>query len=468
MKKFIIVLFLLISSTVIVAQDVTGDWYGILVANGVKLRIVYHIKNDGKLTATMDSPDQKANGIPISDVTFQNSVLTLSAKNLGFSYTGKVNKTFSKVTGEFKQSGMKFNLDLQRKPVKIKKPKRPQEPKAPFPYYSEDIKFFNSEDNVELAGTITLPDTNGKYPAVVLISGSGPQNRDSEVFGHKIFLVLADYLTRKGIAVLRFDDRGVGESGGNLSTATSMNFALDVLAGVQYLQSRKEIDPGKIGLVGMSEGGMIAPIATVLSDDIAFDVLLAGPGIPITELMKLQQIAISKANKIPEETIDFNVKTMQGAYKILNESENESDTYDKLKKYFKEQLSKLPEEKLKELGNLDKFIELQIKTLTSPWFKYFIKYNPAENLSQIKCPVLAINGGKDLQVLPEENLAGIEQALKKGGNNNYTIKELPGLNHLLQKCKTGNPNEYSKIEETMNPAALKTIADWILNIVKNQ
>jgi len=467
MKKLSIVLFLLFSSIFNFAQNVTGDWFGTLGVQGSKLRIVFHItENEGKFNATMDSPDQGAKGIPISDVTFQNPKLTLFAKAIGFEYNGKTNESFTKIEGKFKQAGMEFDLELLREAVKVIVPNRPQEPKEPYPYYTKDVKFFNSEDNVELAGTISLPDTNGKYPAVVLISGSGPQNRNSKVFGHKIFLVLADYLTRNGIAVLRYDDRGVGESKGNIRTATSFNYALDALAGVQYLQSRNEIDKNKIGLIGMSEGGMIAPIATVLSDNIAFNVLLAGPGIPIPDLLQLQTIAISRANEIPEEEIEFNSNLMQGAYKILNESKDNNTIESELRNYFRKQLEDLPKEELEKIGNLNRFIEQQVRPLLSPWFRYFINYNPKENLSKIKCPVLAINGEKDLQVLPKEDLTGIEKALKKGGNKNFTIKELPGLNHILQKCETGSPSEYAKIEETMNPLALKTISEWIQNIVK--
>ncbi len=467
MQQFRLLIVLLLSSMFVNAQNVTGDWYGTLNIQGNKLRLVLHIKEtNGKLTSTMDSPDQGAKGIPIQEVDFNNSKLTVKSKTIGFEYSGKVNKSFTEIEGTFKQSGKTFNLKLLRQPEKIVPPKRPQEPKAPFPYYTEDVKFYNSEDNINLAGTLTLPDTTGKYPAVVLISGSGPQNRNSEVFGHKIFLVLADYLTRHGIGVLRFDDRGIGESEGNFSEATSVNFAFDALAGVQYLQSHKNIYNNKIGLLGMSEGGMIAPIAAKLSDDIAFIVLLAGPGIPIPELLKLQQIAISKVNGIPEKAINFNVNLMQGAYKILNKYPNDNNIKIKLETYFKNELKKLSADELKKIGNTDMFIKQTVRTLTTPWFRYFITYKPAENLSKIKCPVLALNGEKDLQVLPKENLNGIEQALKKGGNTNYKIEKLSGLNHLMQKCKTGNPNEYAKIEETMNPAVLKIITEWILNIVK--
>ncbi|MCP5063799.1 MAG: prolyl oligopeptidase family serine peptidase, partial [Ignavibacteriae bacterium] len=446
---------------------ITGDWYGVLDIQGQKLRIVFHIvENDGSLTATMDSPDQGAKGIPVSDVSTENSILSIFAKAIGFEYTGKVNETFSNIEGTFKQTGQEFELNLQREAIKVEAPKRPQEPKVPFPYYTKDIKFFNSEDEVELAGTITLPDTIGKYPAVVLITGSGPQNRNSEVFGHKLFLVLADHLTRNGIGVLRFDDRGVGESSGNIQTATSENYALDALAGVQYLQTRNDVDLNNIGLIGMSEGGMIAPIANSLSDDIAFIILMAGPGIPTPELLELQTIAISRASGIPEEKIIFNSSIMQGAYKILNESTEEESINKKLKNYFDGRLKELSKEELEEIGDLNIFIERQVNLLTSSWFRYLLKYNPEENLTKVKCPVLAINGEKDLQVLPKENLAGIEKALKKGGNTNYTIKELPNLNHIFQKCETGNPNEYAKIEETMNPLALETIAKWISGVVK--
>ena len=261
-------------------QDITSQWNGILNIQGMQLRLVFHIKKDDeKLTATMDSPDQGAKGIPVSDVTFENKTLKLEVTSAGISYEGTMGEN-NVVKGTFKQSVYSFPLELTKEKLEKKIITKPQDPTKPYPYRMEDVIFENKNAGINLAGTLTLPQQEGIYPAVILISGSGPQNRDSELLGHRPFLVISDFLTKNGIAVLRFDDRGTGASTGNFQSATSIDFAQDVEAGLAYLRSRKEIDSRKIGLIGHSEGGLIAPIVASRSKDVAFIVLLAGPGLP--------------------------------------------------------------------------------------------------------------------------------------------------------------------------------------------
>src|SRR5665648_39344 len=411
--------------------SIEGIWEGKLKVPGTELRIVLNIsKNpDGILTATLDSPDQGATGIPVEEVIFKDNILRLEVKSAGGVFEGKVSEDFLVIEGEWKQFGQSLPLTINRVDKAVEIP-RPQVPKKPYPYIEEEAIYENKEAGITLAGTLTLPSGNGPFPAVLLITGSGPQDRNETIYNHSPFLVLADYLTRQDIAVLRVDDRGVGESTGDFSQATSEDFASDVLAGVEYLKTCKEIDPKKIGLIGHSEGGIIAPMVAVKSPDVAFIVLMAGTGLTGEEILYLQGALISRAMGVSEEDI---IKNRQ-----------------------------LSDEKKEQIGDPEVFLEAQLQSLLSPWLKFFLTYDPKPILSKVKCPVLAINGEKDLQVPPKENLSTIEEYLKTGGNQNYTIKELPGLNHLFQTTQTGLPSEYAKIEETISPVALKIVGDWIL------
>src|SRR5665648_483941 len=334
--------------------------------------------------------------------------------------------------------------------------------KKPYTYIEEEAIYENKEAGITLAGTLTLPSGNGPFPAVLLITGSGPQDRNETIYNHSPFLVLADYLTRQDIAVLRVDDRGVGESTGDFSQATSEDFASDVLAGVEYLKTCKEIDPKKIGLIGHSEGGIIAPMVAVKSPDVAFIVLMAGTGLTGEEILYLQGALISRAMGVSEEDIIKNRQFNDKIFSVLKEEEDSEIAEKRLRQMFMEDWEKMSDEKKEQIGDPEVFLKAQLQSLLSPWLKFFLTYDPKPTLSKVKCPVLAINGEKDLQVPPKENLRAIEDALKTGGNQNYTIKELPGLNHLFQTAQTGVPAEYVKIEETISPEVLKIISDWIL------
>ena len=452
-------------------QDITGDWTGQLEVQTISLRIVYHITADGEhYTATMDSPDQGANGIPVTGVKLEKYDLAIDMTDIGAKYTGVVNEDFTSIEGTFTQGGQDLPLVLTKTTkaaLKEMEPKRPQEPKPPFPYYSEDVVFKNQLAQIELAGTLTLPDTTGQYPVVVLISGSGPQDRNEEMLNHKPFLVLADHLTRHGIGVLRYDDRGVAKSKGDFSTATSKDFATDAFAAVQYLQKRKEVRKDKIGLVGHSEGGLIAPmVAAAQPDDIGFIVLLAGPGIASSDLLLEQIELIATSQGMGAEKLKEELAITKGAYDIMQQKNELAVETKLLEAYFAKAFSGLTEEELAKVGSQEKLTQQQISALQSPWFRYFITYNPRENLMNTRCPVFAINGSKDLQVAPKSNLKGIREALEASGNKQYDILEIEGLNHLFQTSETGNPSEYGSIEETFNPEALDLISGWIMKIVK--
>jgi len=443
--------------------SIEGIWQGKLKVPGTELRVVFKIsKNpDGTLTATLDSLDQGVSGIPVEEVIFEDNTLRLEVKSAGAVFEGKVSDDFLVIEGEWKQSGGTFPLTVKRvdKAVEIL---RPQVPKKPYPYIEEEVAYENKEAGITLAGTLTLPPGKGPSPAVLLISGSGPQDRNETIYNHHPFLVLADYLTRQGIAVLRVDDRGVGESTGDFSQATSVDFASDVLAGIEYLKTRKEINPEQIGLIGHSEGGLIAPMVAVKSPDVAFIILMAGTGLTGEEILYLQGALISRAMGVSEEDIAKNRQFNEKIFSLIKEEKDKKIIEEKLRQMFMEDWAELNEEEKSRIGDPEVFLKAQLQSLLSPWLKFFLTYDPKSTLSKVKCPVLAINGEKDLQVPPKENLSAIEEALKVGGNQNYTIKELPNLNHLFQTAQTGLPAEYAKIEETISPVALKIISDWIL------
>ena len=466
MRKTVLILFATLISLSIYAQDISGKWNGILKVQGIQLRLVFNItQTEEGYSSTMDSPDQGAKGIPVTSINYENQILKLEISNAGIQYEGTLDKE-NVFIGTFKQAGQSFPLNLTKEKLEKEKVIRPQEPIKPYSYYSEKVKFENTKDNIVLAGTLTLPKKKGVFPAVILISGSGPQNRNEELLGHKPFLVLADHLTKNGIAVLRFDDRGIAESTGDFQIATSLDFARDVEFAIKYLQTRKEINKNQIGLVGHSEGGIIAPIVAAEFEDINFIVLLAGTGIRGNQLLLLQQELIGKASGINDTELQKAKVINKGAFDIVLKSNNTDSLKRELTDYIKQALKDNPGSEKPEGMSEDDYVKLQVNQLTSPWMQFFIKYDPSIILEKVKCPVLAINGAKDLQVSPKVNLDAIKKALEKGGNKNVTTKELPNLNHLFQECETGLPSEYVTIEQTFSPIALDEITKWILKQVK--
>lgn len=338
---------------------------------------------------------------------------------------------------------------------------RPQEPQKPFDYTIEEVIFTNNEaNNIKLAGTLTIPKNIKKPPVAILISGSGPQNRNEELLNHKPFLVLSDFLTNNGIAVLRYDDRGIAESEGDFNTATSFDFATDVEAAIDYLKTRKEFKKSKIGLIGHSEGGLIAPIVASRNKEVSFAILLAGPGVSGDETLRTQNekiLTLSGANK---ELVSTQLEINENLYRIVKTEENDSIS-SKINTFLDNHLEENKDNPILPFL-INDVTKKQYEVFGTPWMREFIRLNPELYLSKTKCPVLALNGSKDLQVLPKLNLNGIESALKKANNNDVTIKELKGLNHLFQQAETGLMHEYKTIEETFSPTALTIIKDWIL------
>lgn len=450
------------------SADLAGLWQGKLVVPGGSLRLVFHIDRnaEGRYSGAVDSVDQGANGLPLKTITLAAGKVRLEMAAPVASFEGTLSADGKRMEGTFEQNGAKLPLTLERTTeadvAKAAALRRPQEPKKPYPYREEEVAFPNRAAGVRLAGTLTLPRGRGPFPAVFLITGSGAQNRNEELMGHRPFLVLADYLTRRGIAVLRADDRGVGGSTGRVSDATTADLCGDALAAVAYLKSRREVDPKRIGLIGHSEGGVIAPMAAVKSRDVAFIVLLAGTGLPGEEIVESQSRAMALAAGVPQQTADAAMATNHRLFEILRSEPDPVKAEAKLREALAAAYDQLPDAQKKAAGDRETTVRAGMASLMSPWFRYFLTYDPRPALRSVKCPVLAINGSKDLQVLPKLNLPEIEKALKAGGNRDYTVKELPGLNHLFQTAKTGLPAEYRQIEETMSPTALAVVGDWIV------
>ncbi len=431
------------------ADKIAGEWSGTMKAGGQDLELAFHIKNDsGDLTAVMDSITQGVNGIIAEDVAINQTELKINFKSINAVYTASLSGTDT-LEGSWKQGPGKYDLTLQRRRSALTAPMRPQDPSEPYPYKSEDVTFRNLKQDAVLAGTLTYPDSGKADYAIILISGSGSQDRNEELMNHRPFLVISDYLTREGIAVLRYDDRGFGESTGDAADATSADLATDADAAVNFMAQQDFVQVGKIGLAGHSEGGLIAPITANSNELVDFVILLAGPGVPGDKLLMSQSEAIMKAAGASEAAIKQTSEINRKVYDILlNETDDE---------IIKNQIIPL----LQSAGLSEAQAEQQMQQLTSPWFKYFTAYNPEQELSRLSIPVLAVNGSLDLQVPAEENLTAIRKILEKSEKSDFTIKEFDGLNHLFQPAVKGLPSEYGSIEKTIAPEVLEYISSWI-------
>ena len=456
MRTLVLLLAGLALSSSLSAQDISGAWHGKLSLPTGSLTIVFHISQTEQdvYVTTLDSPDQGANGIKTQTTSFNDSTLIIQIPVIHASYKGKLNSD-NTINGTFTQ-GMPLPLNLKK--GEASRPKRPQEPQPPFPYRSEEVTVRNERDGINLAGTLTLPEKGTKFPAVVMVTGSGAQNRDEEIMGHKPFFVIADYLTRNGIAVLRCDDRGTAASQGTHATATNEDFATDTEAMVNYLRSRKEINAKKIGIIGHSAGGIIAFIVAKKDPSIAFVVSLAGAGVRGDSLMLKQVELISKSQGMPDAVWQGMKPSIRNRYAILQQTDK---TPEELQKELYADVTKtMSPEQLKDLNTIQQ-LSAQISSMTSPWYLHFMRYDPAQDLKKLKCPVLALNGEKDIQVDAAMNLAAIQERITGNGNKNVTVKAYPNLNHLFQTCEKGTLAEYGQLEETINPEVLKDIIEWI-------
>ncbi len=471
MKQFYRTLLLLIICKAASAQTITGTWYGMLSWQSAQIPVIIHIDKKGdQFTSTWDSPSQGAKDLTTLKTNFYGDQLSIDGSNYGVKINGTFVPDSNIIRAEFSQGLANLPLRLQRNPVKASSnvsAVRPQEP-TDISYRQEDVTFDNRKAEAKLAGTLTLPTKSKASKIIVLISGSGPQNRNEELaeFNQRPFLVWSDYLTRQGIAVLRYDDRGVDQSTGDFQSATTADFADDAEAAVKYIQSRPDLKGMQIGLLGHSEGGMIAPMVAARNKAVKFLVLLAAPGVPIRELMVRQsqdQMKLAGASPLNIQTstaINRTIYAVFPRYPLLSDSSFKK----KLTEVVYKQITGSPRnaaDTSAQQVKKDASVNAIVNPLVTPWYRYFITADPATYLSKVTCPVLALNGTLDMQVNSEANLAGINENLQKAGNKNYTTVALPSLNHLMQKAKTGSLSEYGQITETVNPAALQKVSGWI-------
>ena len=462
-KIIFIVIVLVLGISASYAEDrVAGHWEGHIEIPGQPIAVKVNFAIDeSDWRGTIDIPAQGAKGLPLSEIHVaeegEGMRVTFSIRGVPGNPTFDGTLQGGVINGTFSQGGVTFGFRLSREIVSG--PVRPQEPKPPFPYQIEEVKFQNGPIN--LAGTLTLPPGNGPFPAVLLISGSGLQDRDETVFGHKPFWVLADHLSRTGIAVLRVDDPGIGKSAPHPEPPTTADFATDVEAGVTFLKRDDRI--GTVGLIGHSEGGIIAAIVASRRDDISFVVLMAGPGVPGAELLLKQNERIFDGMGIVGERKETLLTLLDRLFTTLTSDMTEDEMRQQVDEIVRKQfeINGIPPVQQDETQ-----VQATVKQVLNPWMRYFLAFDPRPALEATRVPVLALNGELDVQVDAEQNLTAIDAALEKGDNHNVTVHRLPKHNHLFQRAKTGLINEYAVIEETISPEVLDLIRDWIVSVTQ--
>ncbi|MCP4610782.1 MAG: alpha/beta fold hydrolase [Planctomycetes bacterium] len=427
---------------------------GTLLVGDVELRIAYTIdeNQDGSLIATLHSPDEVVYDIPVNEIHYEDHQLILVCEDVQSTYEGRLVSGRGSIyfDGQWKQAGMSFELDLR--PIEeIPRPIRPQDPQPPFPYEEQEVIFENIPAGIQLAGTLTIPEGAGPFPVMVTISGSGSQDRNSTFFEHKPFWVIADYMARLGIAVLRYDDRGIGGSTNSSTEATTSDLAGDVEAAVSFLMDHPDIDPNRIGLIGHSEGGIIAPMVATENENIALIVLLAGPGVPGSQILLVQTEDILRAQGAPEQYIETELIYLHRVFEILQDNSDDEVAKEKIREAFVQTYGQSSSQEL----------ENEAEIWTSAWMRFFILYDPGPTLVQVTCPILALFCERDIQVNVSQNLPVMETILAQAGHTDYLIQELPELNHLFQTAQTGVLEEYPQIEESFSPIALDLIGAWI-------
>ena len=429
MKKRILILFLF--TAVQAHAQIEGYWKGQIDLGVQKLEMAFDI--------------------PVDETVFQENRLNMTMSAMGATYSGMLKE--GRIEGEFMQQGMTFPLDLEKGEKEIQKA-RPQDPQPPFDYRIEEVSFTNEKEGNTLTGTLTIPDGDGPFPAMVLVSGSGQQNRDEELMNHRPFWVIADYCSRHGIAVLRYDDRGMGGSTGEVENATSLDFSYDAEAAFDFLRKQKHIDASCVGILGHSEGGIINFMVSARRPEVAFLVSLAGPAVNGIEVLKEQQVAILRASGMTEEMIAFSQNSNKQLFDIVEASND------------REEADSLMRQLVKGWGYNEELTEQTVSQMTMPWMYYFLKYDPTEAIVKTNCPALLLNGTKDKQVLVTQNFPAYEMIIADYGKTNLTLRELPDLNHLFQHCETGSPNEYFEIDETISPEVLEMIVEFVKKIEK--
>lgn len=437
---------------------VRGHWEGTIeMPGGQSLGVIIELKASADTwNGTIDIPMQGANALPLEKIEINLPAVSFAIKGVPGAPTFDGTLDGAGISGTFSQGGFKLPFSLTREKSVSASILRPQEPKPPFPYREVAVKV--PAGGHELAGTLVVPPGDGPKPVVIFITGSGPQNRDEELFGHKPFKLIADRLARSGIASLRCDDRGTGESTGTLDGATSEDFAKDVEAQMAFLSQQSDVQPSAIGLLGHSEGGLIAPMVASRNDAVKFAVLIAPPGVPGRDILVRQMELISRSMGASEEEI---AKLLDAQARVLDAIASGDDAEPQLREGLGQLYDLTPEALRSVMGERDAFIEQQVESVRSPWMRAFVTYDPRVALRKTTQPVLAIWGEKDLQVEPEQNAGEVEAALREADNPDMTMRIFDGLNHLMQPAQTGSVAEYAQIETTMDEAVLDEIVEWI-------
>jgi pimeloyl-ACP methyl ester carboxylesterase len=465
MKKLLLFQLVMIIVMSSAAQDrFIGIWEGKISA-GVDVRMIIHVSKtaDGQYGVSLDSPDQGIKGIPASSVRLTADSIYVEVSGGSVRYAGKIVND-SLINGQFSQ-GRSFPVNM-KKVMAVTELNRPQTPKPPFPYRSENVLYTTPDRTINYGATITIPEGKGPFPAVLMLTGSGPQNRDEEILGHRPFAVIADHLTRNGFVVLRVDDRGIGQTTGDNTKATTKDFAEDARISFEYLLNRSEVDKTKAGLIGHSEGGMIAQILGADRKDIAFIVMMAGPGTKIIDLMVEQVEAVRLQSGMPRQYLDAYLDLYRGIASSIALSDiaaapaNAKNVLDAWL-HKTDAVTALYATGISDSASKEKFIQNFIDELNRPWFRYFLQYDPAVNLRKLTARVLALNGDKDIQVISGTNLPAIRSALKDRKETEYRIMEVPGVNHLFQECRSCTIQEYGTLEQTISPAVLAIITEWL-------
>ena len=448
--------------------DLSGSWQGALSIGGTQLRLVFHFERAGPgYRATLDSVDQGAKGIPVSKVTLTGRELQVEVAAVAGRYEGTLDAAGAAIQGTWTQAGNALPLKLTKsKAEELPAPRRPQLPQPPFPYGSEEVSIrhgggeLSPVGSITLAGTLTRPEGEGPHPGVVLVTGSGPQDRDETLLGHKPFAVIADHLTRQGVAVLRYDDRGVAKSTGDFASATSFDLAQDAEAAWRFLRQQEGIDAARCGILGHSEGGLIAPLVAARQPEVAFVVLLAGPAVDGRAILELQTRKIAAAAGADPRRVARDAEVSSKLYDVLLGEGELDERRARAERILSDYVQTLPEA---ELGGAAPaaIAKRRVASLTSPWLLTFLRHDPGPTLRRVKCPVLALNGELDLQVDPGQNLPVLARELEAGANPDYTLVKLPKHNHLFQRCQTGAIGEYAQLEETCSPLTLRTISEWL-------
>ena len=467
-SKYFLLLVLFFASFKSYSQsEIDITWNGAIDVIGTKIGLsVKFVTTSGITSATMDIPEQGAKGIELNKVSFKNPKVHFELPSSNGIAVFEGLYYGDSIGGTFMQGGIAGRFSLAKGELK---PDQNVIDLTALPYNADEVTFYNDANT--FSGTLTYPKTGEKFPAVVMITGSGAQNRDEEIFGFKIFGIIADHLTKNGIAVLRYDDRGVGKSKGKtVSESTTEDFAGDVGAAVDFLKTRTEIDAGKIGLFGHSEGGIVGPLTASKRNDIAFLVLMAGTGVKGIDIIKEQSKLIMKSENAADDDIAGYVMIIDMIYETLKKEGNINELEGQLEQNVKDSYEKMSAEEKKAIKDKDAWVKETVNStiaqFNNKWMKFFLSYDPAPALTKIKAPVLVLFGEKDLQVPPKQNQKFIEDALKNGGNNDFTVKIFPNANHLFQEAGTGSPNEYAQLPKQFVPGFLETVSDWILQKVK--